>query len=121
MMFMVVGSGGGRGNNDNSKGGGGGVKTKVLAVVTVVRVEMDMTEAMVLAVVVGAGCGGENGPLLVGARVKAVVAMVLLEVGGAVWACSFNCFPQLGCPLRGPYLSVTMCLYLSETFLPRGL
>lgn len=67
---MVVGSGGGRGNNDNSKGGGGGVKTKVLAVVTVVTVEMDMTEVMVLEVVVGAGCGGENWPLL-GARVKA--------------------------------------------------
>lgn len=60
-------------------------------------------------------------PLLAGATVDEMVAMVLSEVGGAGCSCSFRCFPQFDSPLREPYLPVTMCLYLSERILARGL
>lgn len=54
-------------------------------VVTVVTVEMiTMAEVMVVLEVVVV-----KEPVVVGAAVEAMVAMVLLEVGGAMWACSF--------------------------------
>lgn len=56
-------------------------------VVTVVTVEMiTMAEVMVVLEVVVVVV---KEPVVVGAAVEAMVAMVLLEVGGAMWACSF--------------------------------